>query len=102
MTAPVDVRSESSTFLGNSSKRRQAEYLVSTGIGQDIMLPRTESVKTTHRLQRRQPRAQKKMVGISQNQSVSDHVQLIVIDCFDGAGGTHRHERRSTDLAVRQ
>src|SRR2546423_1393392 len=98
----VDMRTELGSFFGDSPNFGETPNLKSTRIGQHRSAPTDEFVQTAASLDYFKPGPQPKMIGIAENDL---RVEIGSLERFetnplDRAGGAHRHEDGSFNLAA--
>ena len=98
----VEVRAEQHAIGGDLAQAAEAEYLKSSGIGQDGPWPGHELMEAAQPADGFVPRAQKEMISVAE-----DDLGVQIIDevareeAFDGGLRADGHEDRGLDDAVR-
>jgi hypothetical protein len=102
MPTAVNVGLKKGPLIGNFPERSETEYLVASRIGKNVMLPGRETVKAAERRDDIHSRAQKKVIRIAQDETISHPVKGVMANGLYGTAGTYRHKRRSLYIAMGQ
>src|SRR5581483_3102541 len=95
------MRLESRAFLVDRAPRGETEHLVAAAVGQNGLLPSDKGVQTAAPRDEIVAGPQVEMVRVAEQDVRADILEIAMGDRLDGALGTHGHERRRRDLAVR-
>ena len=100
MTRSVDMGSEKYSLSLDFPERCKREYLESTRIGENIVLPRHKTVQSPGVLDDIYAGSEIEMIGVAENHADSQLIQIFHCNGLDGGVGTNRHERRGLNSAV--
>ena len=98
----VDMALELHALLMYLPELAQGEYLKAAAVGEDVAVPVAEVMKPVKGLEDLNTRAKVKMVCVSEYQVVTDLGDIVMMDAFHGAVGSHGHERGCLDHSVRE
>ena len=96
----VDRRGKRHALLGDLALVRQREHLETTRVGEDGFVPANELVQATELLDDLQPRSQKQMKRVAQDDLGTDFANVPRRHRLDRTIGAHRHERRRLHRAA--
>lgn len=100
MRGAIDMRLKLDSLFGQLAKRRQAEDLKSTAIGQYRVLPGHEVMEPAQSIYRRVSGPQVKMICVAKDDSSPGVFKHLLSERFNGALRTDGHESGSVDRAV--
>ena len=96
----IDVTAKHHTVVADLSSIRQAEHLVSAGIGEDVAVPAHHPMEPSQCLDPLVSGAKHEMVRIAQTDGSAQGAQLVWIDTLYGSAGADRHEHGCGNLSV--
>ena len=96
--APVDMRLEDRTLLGDPAQLGQRHDLEAAGVGEDRIGPVGETMQAAKLGDRFRTGPQHEMIDIAEDDVGAGRAHLIRIKPFDGACRADRHEGGGTDL----
>ena len=88
------------SFFGNLAQFSQAEYLKTTGIGQNGTIPGHKTMQTTELFHQPVSRPQVEVVGIGQDDLSPDFPQITRTHRLYRGVSTHRHKDRCLDQTM--
>ena len=100
--APVKVRAEADSVVGDFAERAKREDLKSAGISEDGARPTDEAMQAAHAADQFVAGAEIKMVGVAEDNLRAEGFERVLGDSFDGALRADGHEDGGLDGAVRQ
>src|SRR5260370_14004833 len=101
MRRPVQVRAKGHAFIAHLAQIGQAENLEAARVGKNGAIPRHEPVQPAHLANRFDPRPQKKMVSIAQQNLDAKFFKHILRDALDRTERPNRHKHGRLDLSMR-
>src|SRR5690349_2734733 len=94
------MRAKGNALFGDFAQIAEAEYLKSTGIGENRTIPGHKLLHAAEVSQPLDARAQVQVIGVIQQNLDTQLFQGVLRNAFDRAYSSHRHEDRGLHLAV--
>jgi len=96
------MRAERDTLFADFAQITQTEDLKAAGVGQNRAWPRHEAMQSAQLPDLLDSRPQVEVIGVSQENFNAEFFENVLRDAFDRGQGSHRHEDRGFDFAVRR
>src|SRR5579862_4175375 len=96
------MRAKCDTFFGNLAQFVQTKNLEAARIGKDRARPRHKTMEPAELSDGLDSRPQIKMISIAEKNLDTEFFENVLRHSFHRCRGSHRHEHRSFDLAVRR
>ena len=100
MSAAIDMGAEIDAVLGNLSAIGEAEDLEAATVGEDGSIPTGKFVKAPTPGDELITGPQHQVIGVAENDTRTNLLQVTRCQCFDRPLGADRHEYRRVDLTV--